>query len=150
MMSRMLSHHQLLQTMVLRMFLLNKEIAVPKELPLNMEMEVAEELPLNIGIEATQVLPLYRETDILKELPFSIGMEVAKELSLNMRMEAAKELPLNMEVKVTMEPRQGDTETRRGDKRRKKSRNYATLRMCTKPQVRSSKMPVVYFITLTG
>ena len=91
-----------------KMFLLNKEIAVPKELPLNMEMEVAEELPLNIGIEATQVLPLYRETEILKELPLSMEMEVTKELSLNMGMEAAKELPLNMEVKVTMEPRRGD------------------------------------------
>ena len=103
MMSRVMSHHQLLQTMVLKKLLLNKEIDVLKELPLNMEIEVAKELPLNMG------------------------------------MEAAKELPLNMEVKVTMEPRRGDTETRRGDKRRKKSRNYATLRMCTKPQVRSSK-----------
>ena len=33
----------------------------------------------------------------------------------------------------------GAKEGRRGDKKRKKSRNYATLRMCTKPQVRSSK-----------
>ena len=124
-MSRVMSHHQLLQTMVLKKLLLNKEIDVLKELPLNMEMEVTKELPLNMKIEVTQVLPLNREMDILKELP------------LNMGMEAAKELPLSMEVKVNMEPRRGDTETRREDKRRKKSRNYATLRMRVEPQVRS-------------
>ena len=81
-------------------------------------------------------LLLNMEIDVPKELPLNMEIEVAKELPLNMGMEAAKELPLNMEVKVTMEPRRGDTETRRGDKRRKKSRNYATLRMCTKPQVK--------------
>ena len=80
-MSRVMSHHQLLQTMVVKKLLLNREIDVPKELLFIMKMEVAKELPLNIGIEVTQVLPLYRETDILKELPPSIGMEVAKELS---------------------------------------------------------------------
>ena len=43
---------------------------------------------------------------------------------------AARELSINKKTKIF-------TETRRGDKRRKRPRNYATLRMCTVPHVRS-------------
>ena len=67
MMSRVMSHHQLLQTMVLRKLLLNKEIDVPKELPLSMEMEVAKELPLNMGMEAAKELPLNMEVKVTME-----------------------------------------------------------------------------------
>ena len=57
----------------------------------------------------------------------------------------ARDFSLIVEFMETQERRH-----RRGDKKTKKSRNYATLRMCTVPQVRSSNMPVVYLITLTG
>ena len=63
----MMSHHQLLQTMVLRKLLLNKEIDVLKELPLNMEIEVAKELPLNMGMEAAKELPLNMEVKVTME-----------------------------------------------------------------------------------
>ena len=66
-------------------------------------------------------------------------------------MAVTKELPLNKEMKATMEPRRGGQgDDRGGEEEEKWLRNYATLRMCTKPQVRSSHMSVVYFITLTG
>ena len=83
-----------------RMFLLTKEMAVPKE------------LLLSIGMEIT------------KELSLTMRMEAAKELPLNMEVKVTKELPLNMEMKVTMEPRRED---KRGEKKIKKSRNYVTL-----------------------
>ena len=53
MMSRVMSHHQLLQTMVLKELPLNMEIEVAKELPLNMGMEAAKELPLNMEVKVT-------------------------------------------------------------------------------------------------
>ena len=68
---------------------------------------------------------------------------VARELFLNMETMVARELSLNMEARIFTEPR-------RGDKRRKRPRNYATLRMCTVPHVRSVTRAVVYLITLTG
>ena len=55
---------------------------------------------------------------------------VTRVLSLNMETMVARKLSFNGEARIF-------TEQRRGDKRRKWSRNYAVLRMCTVPHVRS-------------
>ena len=66
-MSRVMSLHQTIQTVVAKKLPLNREMDVLKELPLNMEMEVGKELPLNMGMEVAKELPLNMEVEVTME-----------------------------------------------------------------------------------
>ena len=135
-MFRVMSLHQLTQTMVAKKFLLHTEMDVPKEFSLNMEIDVAKTLLLDGRPEETLLL--------------TMGIMVAKTLLLDGRPEVASKNSLNMEVKAF-------TELRRGDKR--SERGHTTTQHCTAVQYRAllcaaisttCSYAVVYIITLTG
>ena len=126
-----------MQTMVARELSLSKKIQIFKELSLNTEVNLMEHATFlhqwaDTGNQETLFLMvhatfLHHWTDTGNQETLFLMEHVT--FSTNGQTPATRK-PSFKETEIL-------TETRRGDKRRKRPRNYAALRMCTVPHVRS-------------